>query len=240
MSGTSTQSTRPANNGAKKNFVWQAQDIEHLVDMIYINKSYQHTILPSHCNKANKPINKLHKDTVYHDLSRSVFSARFVDPSRIKFKVRWLQETYHREKKALSLTGAGTLPKDMDATNPVALSAKYPWFEKMHKMMNEHVLAGPAILLTTPSLDATGNEDSNHVLPSGDPMEESSNADLNHAVHAWNLPPIHDLVDAAPSNAGDCTNFDISTPPPCPIQSDALVSSPSTFSNWASSSQADG
>ncbi|KAJ1022179.1 hypothetical protein NDA18_005411 [Ustilago nuda] len=82
-------------------------------------------------------------------------------------------------------------------------AAKYPWFEKMHEMMNEHVLAGPAVLLTTPSLDATGNEDSDHVLPGGDPMEESNDADLNHAVHAQNLPPIHDLVDAAPSNAGD-------------------------------------
>ncbi|KAJ1591186.1 hypothetical protein NDA11_006877 [Ustilago hordei] len=244
MSGTpSTQSTRPADNGAKKNFVWQAQDIKCLVDTIYINESYQCTILPSHRNEANKPANKLCKDMVYHDLSRSVFPSRSVDPSCIKFKVCWLQETYHQEKKALLLTGAGTLLKDMDAMNPsymsqVALSAKYPWFEKMHEMMNEHVLAGPALLLTTPSLDATGNEDSNHVLPGGDPMEESSDADLDHAVHAQNLPPIHDLVDAAPSNAGDCTDFDISTPPLHPIQLDALVSSPLTFSNWASSSQA--
>ena len=122
----------------------------------------------------------------------------------------------------------------------VALSAKYPWFEKMHEMMNEHVLAGPALLLTTPSLDATGNEDSNNVLPGSNPMKESSDADLNHTMHAWNLPPIHDLVDAAPSKAGDCTDFDISTPPLHPIQLDALVSSPLTFSNWASSSQANG
>ncbi|KAJ1025582.1 hypothetical protein NDA18_003925 [Ustilago nuda] len=246
MSATpSTQSTRAADHGAKKNFVWQAQDIERLVDTIYINKSYQRAILPSCHNKANEPANKLHKDMVYCDLSRSVFPARSVDPSCIKFKVHWLQETYHWEKKALSLTGAGTLLRDMDATNPsymsrVALSAKYPWFEKMHEMMNKHVLAGPAVLLTTPSLDATGNEDSDHVLPGGDPMEESSDADLDHAVHAWNLPLIHDLVDAAPSNAGDCTNFDISTPPLHPIQSDALVSSLSMFSNQASSLQANG
>ncbi|CCF50025.1 hypothetical protein NDA11_000049 [Ustilago hordei] len=246
MSDTpSTQSTRPADNGAKKNFIWQAQDIEHLVDMIYINESYQHAILPSHCNKANEPANKLCKDMVYCDLSKSVFPARSVDPSHIKFKVHWLQETYHWEKKALSLTGAGTMLKDMDAMNPsyrsqVALSAKYPWFEKMHKMMNECVLAGPAILLTTPSLDVTGNEDSNHVLPSSDPMEESSDADLGHTVHTCNLPPIHDLVDAAPRNAGDYPNFDISTPPPHPILLDALVSSLSTFSNWASPSQANG
>ncbi|KAJ1027367.1 hypothetical protein NDA18_003374 [Ustilago nuda] len=246
MSATpSTQSTRAANHRAKKNFVWQAQDIERLVDTIYINESYQHAILPSCCNEANEPANKLRKDMVYHDLSRSVFPARSVDPSCIKFKVHWLQETYHWEKRALSLTGAGTLLRDMDATNPsymswVALSAKYPWFEKMHEMMNEHVLAGPAILLTTPSLDATGNKDSDHVLPGGDPMEESSNADLDHAVHARNLPPIHDLVDATPSNAGDCTDFDILTPPPHPIQLDALVSSPSTFSNRASSLQANG
>ncbi|KAJ1034095.1 hypothetical protein NDA18_000964 [Ustilago nuda] len=214
MSATpSTQSTRAANHGAKKNFVWQAQDIECLVDTIYINESYQCAILPSCHNEANKPTNKLHKDMVYHDLSRSVFPSRSVDPSHIKFKsyMSW-----------------------------VALSAKYPWFEKMHEMMNKCVLVGPAVLLTTPSLDATGNEDSDHVLPGGNPMEESSDADLDHAVHAQNLTPIHELVDAAPSNAGDCTNFDISTPPPHPIQSDALVSSLSMFSNQASSSQANG
>ena len=60
MSDTpSTQATRPADNGAKKNFVWQAQDIKHLVDTIYINKSYQCAILPSHHNEANEPANKL-------------------------------------------------------------------------------------------------------------------------------------------------------------------------------------
>ncbi|SAM84896.1 uncharacterized protein UBRO_20860 [Ustilago bromivora] len=246
MSDTpSTQTTRPANNGTKKNFVWQAQDIERLVDTIYINESYQHTILPSCHDEANEPANKLHKDMVYRDLSRLLFPTRSVDPSCIKFKVCWLQETYHREKKALLLTGAGTLLKDMDATNPsymswVALSAKYPWFEKMHEMMNKCMLAGLAVLHTTPSLDVTGNEDSDHVLPSSDPMEESSDADLSHAVHAHNLPPIHDLVDAAPRNAGDYPDFDISTPPPHPIQLDALVSSLSTFSNQASPLQANG
>ncbi|KAJ1023957.1 hypothetical protein NDA13_004789 [Ustilago tritici] len=246
MSDTpSTQSIRPTNNGAKKNFVWQAQDIECLVDTIYINKSYQHTILPSCCNKANKPANKLCKDMVYCDLSKSLFPARAVNPSHIKFKVHWLQETYHQEKKALLLTGAGTLLKDMDATNPsymsqVALSAKYPWFEKMHEMMNKHMLAGPAILLTTTSLDVAGNKDSNHVLPSSNPMEESSDADLSHTVHACNLPPIHNLVDAAPRNAGDYPDFDILTPPLHPIQLDALVSSLLTFSSQASPLQPNG
>ncbi|SPC63921.1 uncharacterized protein UHOD_11379 [Ustilago sp. UG-2017b] len=86
---TSPINRMPTNNGAKKNFVWQAQDIKHLVDTIYINELYQHTILPSCRNKANKPANKLCKDTVYPDLSRSLFPARSVDPSRIKFKVSW-------------------------------------------------------------------------------------------------------------------------------------------------------
>ncbi|SYW73735.1 uncharacterized protein UBRO2_00010 [Ustilago bromivora] len=214
MSDTpSAQSTRPTNIGAKKNFVWQAQDIKHLVDMIYINESYQHTILPSHHDKANKPTNKLHKDTVYCDLSRSLFPARYVDPSCIKFK---------------------------SYMSCVALLAKYPWFEKMHEMMNKHALAGLAVLLTTPSLDVSGNKDSDHVLPSGNPMEESSDADLSHTVHACNLPSIHDLVDATPRNAGDFPDFDISTPPLHPIQLDALVSSPSTFSNQASPLQPNG
>ncbi|SYW83736.1 uncharacterized protein UBRO2_05292 [Ustilago bromivora] len=151
----------------------------------------------------------------------------------------------YQERKKLLLAGTDMLLEDMDASNLsymswVALSAKYPWFEKMHEMMNKCMLAGLAVLHTTPSLDVTGNEDSDHVLPSSDPMEESSDADLSHAVHAHNLPPIHDLVDAAPRNAGDYPDFDISTPPPHPIQLDALVSSLSTFSNQASPLQANG
>ncbi|KAJ1037387.1 hypothetical protein NDA10_004779 [Ustilago hordei] len=96
----SAQSTRPTNNGVKKNFVWQAQGIECLVDTIYINKSYQHTILPSCCNKANKPANKICKDTVYCDLCKPLFPTRAVDPSHIKFKVHWLQETYCQGSRA--------------------------------------------------------------------------------------------------------------------------------------------
>ncbi|SYW82598.1 uncharacterized protein UBRO2_04720 [Ustilago bromivora] len=166
MSDTpSTQSTRPADNGAMKNFVWQAQDIKHLVDMIYINELHQHTILPSHRDEANEPANKLHKDMVYRDLSRLLFPT---------------------------------------------------------------------------SLDVAGNKDSDHVLPSSNPMEESSNADLGHTVHACNLPPIQNLVDATPRNAGDYPDFDISTPTLHPIQLDALVSSPPTFSNRASPSQPNG
>ncbi|SAM82638.1 uncharacterized protein UBRO_20702 [Ustilago bromivora] len=103
----SAQSTRPTNNGAKKNFVWQAQDIECLVDTIYIHKSYQHIILPSCHNKANKPANKLCKDTVHCDLCKSLFPARAVDPSHIKFKVHWLQETVTRMNRCLfSKSGA--------------------------------------------------------------------------------------------------------------------------------------
>ncbi|SAM82637.1 uncharacterized protein UBRO_20703 [Ustilago bromivora] len=57
---------------------------------------------------------------------------------------------------------------------------------------------------------------------------------VTHAVHSCNLPPIHDLVDAASRHAGDYLDFGILTPPLPSIQSDVLVSSPSTFSNWAS------
>ena len=94
-----------------------------------------------------------------------IFPGASVDPNRIKAKLRWLLETYYREKKKLSLTGAGMLLEGMDASNLVsfgnlcclqwyawmlihtfdfkqsyishiALSTKYAWFERMHEMMN--------------------------------------------------------------------------------------------------------
>ncbi|SOV02183.1 uncharacterized protein UDID_19124 [Ustilago sp. UG-2017a] len=58
-----------------------------------------------------------------------LYNSASVKPNCIKAKLRWLQETYYREKKKLSLTGAGTLLEDI-ASNPsyiscLALSTKY-------------------------------------------------------------------------------------------------------------------
>ena len=49
-----------------------------------------------------------------------IFPGTSVDPNHIKSKLRWLLETYYREKKKLSPTGAGTLLEDMDASNLVS------------------------------------------------------------------------------------------------------------------------
>ena len=49
-----------------------------------------------------------------------IFPGASVDPNRIKDKLRWLLETYYREKKKLSLTGAGMLLEDMVASNLVS------------------------------------------------------------------------------------------------------------------------
>ncbi|KAJ1023801.1 hypothetical protein NDA13_004636 [Ustilago tritici] len=45
-------------------------------------------------------------------------SCASVKPNHIKAKLRWVQETYYKEKKKLLLTGAGILLEDMDASNP--------------------------------------------------------------------------------------------------------------------------
>ena len=49
-----------------------------------------------------------------------IFPGASVDPNCIKSKLRWLLETYYREKKKISPTGAGTLLEDMDASNLVS------------------------------------------------------------------------------------------------------------------------
>ncbi|KAJ1581179.1 hypothetical protein NDA12_002190 [Ustilago hordei] len=92
-----------------------------------------------------------------------IFPGTSVDPNCIKAKLRWLLETYYREKKKLSLTGAGTLLEDMDASNLsyiscIALSTKYTWFERMHEMMNGQFYANPTALITTPSLNFTSKD----------------------------------------------------------------------------------
>ncbi|SAM83797.1 uncharacterized protein UBRO_20790 [Ustilago bromivora] len=46
-----------------------------------------------------------------------IYNSTPVKPNHIKAKLRWVQETYYKEKKKLPLTGAGMLLEDMDASN---------------------------------------------------------------------------------------------------------------------------
>ncbi|KAJ1577752.1 hypothetical protein NDA15_002045 [Ustilago hordei] len=126
---------------SKKNFTWLGANVLHLVTILYNNDSYQCTLLPSQESAESNPALKLCKHPIFQDISKMIFPGASVDPNCIKSKLRWLLETYYREKKKLSLTGAGMLLEDMDASNLsyvscIALSTKYAWFERMHKMMN--------------------------------------------------------------------------------------------------------
>ncbi|KAJ1039551.1 hypothetical protein NDA10_002769 [Ustilago hordei] len=167
-----------------------------------------------------------------------IFPGASVDPNRIKSKLRWLLETYYREKKKLSPTGAGTLLEDMDASNPsyvsrIALSTKYAWFERMHKMMNGRFNADPTALITTPSLDFTSDDKPD--MPSNGsadiPMDICGSKLYNHSAHGHGLPPILDLIKptnppaavastsgASFAGTGDDDIFNTSLPPPLQAQ----------------------
>ncbi|SAM68458.1 uncharacterized protein UBRO_20449 [Ustilago bromivora] len=137
------------------------------------------------------------------EIFKLIFPGAPVKPNHIKAKLRWLQETYYKEKKKLSLTGAGMLLEDMDASNLsyascLALSTKYAWFEKMHKMMNGRSSAEPATLITTPSLNFTSNDKAG-MPPYGSaeiPMDLSGSEPYDHSTHGHGLPPILDLMDS--------------------------------------------
>ncbi|SAM62856.1 uncharacterized protein UBRO_20157 [Ustilago bromivora] len=132
-----------------------------------------------------------------------IYNSAPVEPNHIKAKLRWVQETYYKEKKKLSLTGAGTLLEDMDASNPsytscLALSTKYTWFEKMHKMMNGRSSAKPATLITTPSLNFTSGDKAG-MSPYGSaeiPMDLSGSELYDHGAHGHGLPPFLNLMDS--------------------------------------------
>ncbi|SOV07336.1 uncharacterized protein UDID_18876 [Ustilago sp. UG-2017a] len=174
----------------KKNFTWSDADVLHLVTILYNSESYQHALLPSRESAESDPALKLCKHPIFREISKLIFPGTSVEPNHIKAKLRWLQETYYREKKKLSLTGAGTLLEDMDASNPsyisrLALSTKYTWFEKMHKMMNDRFYADPAALITTPSLDFTSDDKAD--MPSYSsadiPMDLSGRKPYDHGAH---------------------------------------------------------
>ncbi|SPC66077.1 uncharacterized protein UHOD_11672 [Ustilago sp. UG-2017b] len=116
-----TRASRSATG--KKNFTWSGADVLHLVTILYNSESYQCALLPSRESAESDLALKLRKHPIFREISKLIFPGASVKPNHIKAKLRWLQETYYREKKKLSLTGAGTLLEDMDASNPSYMSA---------------------------------------------------------------------------------------------------------------------
>jgi hypothetical protein len=125
-----SQARRPAQRASssrqtagKKNYMWSAQDIDRLVSVLYSNPSFQVALLPSRVSGPEEPTNKLNKIAVVRSIFKTVFpSSNHVDPERIKAKIRWLKDFYTKQKKKLSLTGAGFL-EGMDASDPVSASS---------------------------------------------------------------------------------------------------------------------
>ncbi|SPO21345.1 uncharacterized protein UTRI_00822 [Ustilago trichophora] len=204
-------STRYVAASNKKNYIWSTEDIVRLVTTIYSKERYQNALLPSREGTEDDANNKLRKEPVCREIFQNLFPGVPVDPNRIKTKLRWLITAYHKEKKKLSLTGAGTLLRDLDPSSPSyisrsALAQRLPWFEKMHEMMNGCVPAGPIRLYTTPPItfpdepfDIAGAAPTNNP---GYPMDESEDdTPRDHANHAHSVPPLLDMLG------------DVSTPP---------------------------
>ncbi|SOV01308.1 uncharacterized protein UDID_17623 [Ustilago sp. UG-2017a] len=100
-----TRASRSATG--KKNFTWSDANVLHLVTILYNSESYQRALLPSRESAESAPALKLCKHPIFQEISKLIFPGASVKPNCIKAKLRWLQETYYREKKKLSLTGAG-------------------------------------------------------------------------------------------------------------------------------------
>lgn len=113
----SRQLERRTTCGARKT------SIACLVSVLYSNPSFQVALLPSRVSGPEEPTNKLNKTAVERSIFKTVFpSSNHVDPDRIKAKIRWLKDLYTKQKKKLSLTGAGFL-EGMDASDPVSASS---------------------------------------------------------------------------------------------------------------------
>lgn len=103
-----TNTSAAASWSAKKNFIWQSQEVQRLVSILHSNESFQLCLLPSRENDSNDPSNRLRKNGVYRDIFNQIFpSTNPVEPERIKFKIRWLKKTYYDQTKKLGITGAG-------------------------------------------------------------------------------------------------------------------------------------
>ncbi|KAJ1596913.1 hypothetical protein NDA14_000436 [Ustilago hordei] len=204
-----TQASRSATG--KKNLTWSGANVLHLVTILYNNKSYQCTLLPSQELAESDPALKLRKHPIFWDISKRIFPGTSVDPNCIKSKLRWLLETYYREKKKLSPTGAGTLLEDMDASNLSYISC---------------------IALST-NLNFTSDDEPD--MPSNGsadiPMDICGSELYDHSTHSHGLPPILNLIKptnppaavastsgASFAGTGDDDIFNTPSPPPLQAQ----------------------
>ncbi|KAJ1033301.1 hypothetical protein NDA13_001294 [Ustilago tritici] len=121
----------------------------------------------------SNPGNKLHKHPIFWEIFKLIFPGTSVEPNHIKAKLRWVQETYYKEKKKLSLTGAGMLLEDMDASNPS--------------------YASHLALLNFASNDEAGMPPYSSAEI---PMGLSGSELYDHGAHGHGLPPILDLMDS--------------------------------------------
>ncbi|CDU24503.1 uncharacterized protein SPSC_04004 [Sporisorium scitamineum] len=187
-------STRSSTSSARKNFTWKTQDVEGLVSALYNNETYQLALLPSRKTRRDESSNKLRKITFWRSIFVQIFpGSTYVDPDRIKTKVRWLLDTYRKEKKKLSLTGAGFLegvdPSDPTYIPHALLARKYPWFAKMHEMMSDRFTATPAFLTGSVGIDDSSDGEQDNA------MEDRANNN-HHGPRGRGLPPIHDLMES--------------------------------------------
>ncbi|UTT90600.1 hypothetical protein NDA17_001079 [Ustilago hordei] len=133
-----------------------------------------------------------------------IFPGASVNPNCIKSKLRWLLETYYREKKKLSPTGAGTLLEDMDASNLSYVS---------------HIALLDFTSDDEPDMPSNGSADI--------PMDICGSKLYDHSAHGCGLPPILDLIEptnppaavastsgASFAGTGDDDIFNTSLPPP--------------------------
>ncbi|SAM69412.1 uncharacterized protein UBRO_20458 [Ustilago bromivora] len=105
-----------------------------------------------------------------------IYNSAPVKPNHIKAKLRWVQETYYKEKKKLLLTGAAMLLEDMDASNPSYASR----------------------LDLSTNLNFTSDDEAG-MPPYGSaeiPMDLSGSELYDHHTHGHGLPPILNLMDS--------------------------------------------
>ncbi|SOV08867.1 uncharacterized protein UDID_17764 [Ustilago sp. UG-2017a] len=157
----------------KKDFTWSSADVLHLVTIIY-DRDLQVDFPRCTCRAQSHQ-------------GQAEVGARDILQGEEEAFTHWSWYT----------------AEDMDASNPsyasgLALSTKYAWFEKMHKMMNGQSSAEPATLIMTPSLNFT-SDDKAGMPPYGSagiPMELSGSKLYDHGAHGHGLPPILNLMDS--------------------------------------------
>lgn len=171
--------------------VWHDEEVNHLVDFLHKNSSYQYGLLPGRNPPGKDKGNKVKKSSLFRGIHKSLWpnDSRYTGcDQRIRAKINALHTLYKAELKKMNQTGQGLLYNELQPRSAIKshrelLKKRLPWWEKWHEMSIDRTDVEPAQVLVSggygPELSISDDDETDKsVSPTPQAREELNFDDM--------------------------------------------------------------